>query len=239
MKGVLLIIDITKPEGSLIEPSIKAKLEQSSKQPKELKLEDIISKLERAAINRESMKQIKEEKLRSLSFEREEKVRRKQSFEEVTKKEQKDKLMAEYAEAQKRRETRFKELVCKLQEYHERINKTTAEVNSKRENYLATLRSKIAEKLGEYESQREKSKLERVQKLANYHTKVLKTVQEARAKEEKKKSAIITTMTKKQQEALERRLKHMQEVKALAEEVAEKVFGIQSFVFNSECNESK
>ena len=67
----------------------------------------------------------------------------------------------------------------------------------------------------------------------------MKTVQETKAKEEQKLLDLAKNIEKRLQNAYENRMKRMQEVKALAEEVADKVKNIQVFVYDSECNEAQ
>ena len=143
MKGVVFVVDVGKNEAILEEPAIKAKLESESKQTKEYKLEDIVEKLQHAASIREALIQMKEERLKSVSQEREEKVKRKQSSEREEKQEQKSKLNAEQELAGQRRVLRIRELVNKLQGRHERIMKTAAEVSERRTSQLQSLRNKI------------------------------------------------------------------------------------------------
>lgn len=235
MKGILIEIDMGKLSSSCFNPIIKARLELSAKQMKAYNLETIQERLDRAASIRETLLQLKEEKLRSISQERENKVRRKESYEENEKQENVAKFVAEQEEAEKRRNLRRQEMIMRLQEKHERILKTAAEVNKRKEEQASQLKTRIIGKLEDYETQRERGKKERVKRLETYHSKLAEAVQAAKTKKQKKVIEIATAAERKQLQAQENRLKHIQGIKALAEEIADKVKKIQEFVYDSEC----
>ena len=174
MKGVLIEINFGKMDSSSLEPAIKFRLESSLKQSKEYKLESLIERLERAASIRETMLQLRGERLRSLSQVREIKVKRKVSYEEVEKQELFAKLVADHEEAEKRRLLRQNEIVRKLQEKNEKTLKTAAEVNQRKKEEINSLKDRIMGKLEDYEVQRIKSQEERVKRLESYHTKLAK-----------------------------------------------------------------
>ena len=235
MKGVLIEINFGKMDSSSLEPAIKFRLESSLKQSKEYKLESLIERLERAASIRETMLQLRGERLRSLSQVREIKVKRKVSYEEVEKQELFAKLVADHEEAEKRRLLRQNEIVRKLQEKNEKTLKTAAEVNQRKKEEINSLKDRIMGKLEDYEVQRIKSQEERVKRLESYHTKLAKAVELAKIKIKKRITDIASCSERKQLHARENRMKHISEIKILAEETADKVKKIQEFIFNSEC----
>ncbi len=235
-KGIALEVDIGKVSAPLeLAPPIKQKLEQDAKLPREYRLETFVEKLQRAATIREALKQLKEEKLRCASQEREEKVKRKRSDDHEEKKEQVARLVSGLQQAEQRRIMRIKELVGKLQDYHEKVTKAGSEANEKKESRLQDLRMKLSEKLAEYRLHREKCQQERVKRLEEYHTRLNKAVLEAKNKEEEKKQTIARAIELKLQVAHENKMKRIQEIKALAVEVADKVKKIQVFVYEGDC----
>lgn len=234
MKGDLLEIDVSDFSCPSFKPSVKSKLESSKKQ-KEYDLEGINKKLEHAATIRANLLQLKEEKLRILSQERESRIRRKESSEELEKEERAAKLTAEHEEAERRRAQRQKELIGRLQERNGKVLKVATEVGRRKREQVGWLKTRIMGKLQEYELHREKGKEERVKRLENYHSKLAKAVQDRKTKEEKKIEELATITERKQLQARENRNKHIQRVKTLAEEVADKVKKIQEFVYESEC----
>lgn len=235
MKGVVIEIDFGEPSSSPLEPPIKSRLELSSKQSKEYSLEGINKKLKHAACKREAMLQLKEEKLQLLAQEREDKMRRKESYEECGKQEMLVRLAADHEKVAKRRVQRQKEMVRKLRARNEKVTKVATEASQRKKQQTDSLKAKIMEKLEDYEEQREKSREERVKKLENYHSKLAKAVQARRAKDEQIANNLVAVIEKKQLQAKENRGKHIQKVKMLAEEVADKVKKIQEFVYESEC----
>lgn len=232
MKGVLIEIDVcefSNPSSKPLKPNL------SSTKSKKYNLETINKRLERAAIMRETRLQLREEKLQSLAKERMDKIRRKESCDEVVKQEMVTKLAIEHEEAEKRRAQRQKEIVEKLQERHKKVSEIATTVTQRKGEELFTLKRKILEKLEDYEQQREKNKEQRVKKLESYHSKLAKAIQTKKANEEKKVIEIASITEKKQLQAKENRDKHIQRVKMLAEEVANNVKKIQEFVYESEC----
>lgn len=233
MKAVLIEIGVCEFSNPSSKPFTKPNL--SSTKPKKYNLETINKRLERAAIMREAMLQIREEKLQSLAKERIDKIRRKESCNEVVKQEMVAKLVLEHEEAEKRRTQRQKEMVEKLQERHKKVSEVATTVTQRKGEETFTLKMKILEKLEDYEQQREKNKEQRVKKLESYHFKLAKAVQTKKAKEEKKVIETANIIEKKQLQAKENREKHIQRIRMLAEEVVDKVKKIQEFVYESEC----
>lgn len=228
-------VDIKKLNNIPFNPDIKSKLEMSSAQFKEYKLEELLNRLEKAANKRGDILQFRENKLRLISHERENKLQRKECHEELNKQKKEARLEASLSSAERRRLVQKRELIKKLQERHERVLKTAVEVNQRKKQHLISLKTQITEKLEECGTQRERSRQERVKKLEHYHLRLAQAVQAAKIKEQEKLTEIATISEKKQLHAKEKRVKHIQEIKSLAEEVADKVKKIQLFVYESEC----
>ena len=221
MKGVLIEIGFEKPKESH-KPAIKARLEDTAKQFKELKLKDVVEKLEHAESNRNILKELKKKRLHSFSLERQEKVKRKYSNQENEKEEQKEKLASTMKGAEMRRAELINKMINKLKRRNERIILTNQEMNQRKDFEKIKLRLKIDEKMEETGTHREKMREDKVKKLDSYNSRVINIAKVIKEKKENKIKEMATSLQKKILKATEKRQKHLQDIKVLAKETAGK-----------------